>query len=200
MAVGLHALAGCAGSGEVVPMDIRAAVPTETTVKRPAGLRVAVVALEDRRANKNAIGLRTHIGGGETYFDIYGGEPGDVVAQVLADYLRQKGWQAWMAKPGITVPGDSADVTLSGQILDVSTRAQSRFGSTVITATVRLAIEAKNAADGSVLNLSTMASNSDTVFWFKEQDAQELLNSVLQGSLDKLAGTTRIEGRSLRLN
>ena len=128
--VSLIALAGCAGTGEVIPLQIHPIVTgSEGVAKQRAAVRVAVGSFEDGRTHKTGLGVRTHLWGGVSYFDVPGGKPADVVAQALADYLTAKGWQ--VTKRGVSDNG--ADVVLTGKILDFSVHAKSRIGFTEAT-------------------------------------------------------------------
>jgi len=192
--VGLMTLAGCAGKGEVVTLDIRAGQPgPEAMAKKVDGVSVAVTAFEDARPETKRLGTRTHLWGGETYFNVPGGKPADVVGPVIAEYLKQKGWRAEVAKTG------GADVTLTGKVLDLSVDAKSKFFSTEITVKTKMAIQAQNAADGSVIRMTLNGDGSQSVFWFEPEDAQSLVNDILTDSLEKLVANTKIENKLLRL-
>lgn len=198
--VGLLALVGCAAKGQVVTLDIRAVTPGgEISTKKADGVGVTVTAFEDARSEKSRLGTRHHLWGGESYFDVPGGKPGDVVAQVASDYLKGRGWRAERAKAG-TVDGAGAPaVMLSGKILEFSVDANSKFGRTAITVKTKLVVEAKNQADGSTVRMTLNGDGSDRVFWFDPADAQELTNEVLADSLKKLLADTKIENGLLRL-
>lgn len=192
--VGLMALAGCAGKGEVVTLDIRVGQSgPEAMAKEADGVSVAVTAFEDARPETKRLGTRTHLWGGETYFNVRGGKPGDVVPAVVADYLKQKGWRAEVAKTG------GADVTLTGKVLDLSVDAKSKFFSTEITVKTKMAIQAQNAADGSVIHMTLNGDGSQSVFWFEPEDAQSLVNDMLTDSLEELVANTKVENKLLRL-
>ncbi|MGH7253492.1 MAG: hypothetical protein ACREIE_06790 [Nitrospiraceae bacterium] len=198
--VGLMALAGCAGKGEVMTLEIQMTPPaTEATAKKPDGLRIAVAAFEDARPETKRLGTRTHLWGGETYFDVPGGKPAEVVPPVIADYLKQEGWRAEVAKAGGASGAGSPDVMLTGKLLDMSVNAKSRVFSTKITATTKMAIQAKNTADGSIVRLTLSGEGSQSVFWFDPEDAQRLINDILTDSLEKLLTNTKVENNLLRL-
>jgi len=192
----LIALAGCAGSGEVIPLQIHPIVTgSEGVAKQRTSLRVAVGSVEDGRSHKTGLGVRTHLWGGVSYFDVPGGKPADVVAQALTDYLTAKGWQ--VTKRGA---GDKeADVVLTGKILDLSVQAKSRVGFTEVTTKTKLALQAQNVADGSTIRMTLNGSGSDDVFWFDPEDAQALVNDVLTDSFGKLVQDTTVENKQLRL-
>lgn len=194
--VGLIALAGCAGTGEVVLLQIHPIVTgSEGAVKQRAALRVALGSIEDGRSYKTGLGVRTHLWGGVSYFDVPGGNPADIVAQALTDYLTAKGWQ--VVKRG---PGDAgADVVLTGRILDLSVHAKSQVGFTGVTTKMKLALQAQNVADGSTIRMTLNGSGDDEIFWFDPEDAQALVNDVLTDSFGKLVQDTRIENKQLRL-
>jgi len=194
--VSLIALAGCAGTGEVIPLQIHPIVTKSESVSKPTPtLRVAVGSVEDGRSYKTGLGVRTHLWGGVSYFDVPGGNPADVVAQALTEYLTAKGWQ--VTKQGAVNNG--ADVVLTGKILDLSVHAKSRIGFTEVTTKSKLALQAQNVADGSTIRMTLNGSGGDDIFWFDPEDAQTLVNDVLTDSFGKLVQDTKIENKSLRL-
>jgi len=194
--VSLVALAGCAGTGEVIPLQIHPIVTgSEGVAKQRAAVRVAVGSVEDGRSHKTGLGVRTHLWGGVSYFDVSGGNPADVVAQALTDYLTAKGWQVTKRGAG----DNGADVVLTGKILDFSVHAKSRVGFTEVTTKTKLALQAQNVADGSTIRMTLNGSGGDDIFWFDPEDAQALVNDVLTDSFGKLVQDTKIENKSLRL-
>jgi uncharacterized lipoprotein YajG len=194
--VSLIALAGCAGTGEVIPLQIHPMVtgPEGVAKQRPA-IRVAVGAVEDGRSHKTGLGVRTHLWGGVSYFDVPGGNPADTIAQALTDYLTAQGWQVTKRGAG----DQKADVVLTGKMLDFSVHAKSRVGFTEITAKTKLALQAQNVADGSTIRMTLNGSGADDVFWFDPEDAQTLVNGVLTDSFGKLVQDTTVENKQLRL-
>lgn len=193
--VSLMALAGCAGTGEVIPLQVHALGNGSGAASKPAAtLRVAVGPIEDGRAHKTGLGVRSHLWGGVSYFDVPGGHPGEVVGKALSDYLTAKGWQ--VTKEGSS---DAADVVLTGKILDLSVHAKSRVGFTEITAKTKLAMQAKNAADGSMVRMTLNGSGADDEFWFDTEDVEALVNDVLTDSFGKLVQDTTVENKMLRL-
>lgn len=194
--VSLIALAGCAGTGEVIPLQIHPIMTqSERVAKQGATVRVAVGSFEDGRSHKTGLGVRTHLWGGVSYFDVPGGNPADVVAQALTDYLTAKGWQ--VTKRG--ADNNGTDVVLTGKILDLSVHAKSRIGFTEVTTKSKLALQAQNVADGSTIRMTLNGSGGDDIFWFDPEDAQTLVNDVLTDSFSKLLQDTKIENKQLRL-
>ena len=193
--IGLFTMVGCAGTGEVIPLQLHP-VPAgaEKITTQAPPLRVAIGSLDDARSYHTGLGVRTHLWGGVSYFDVPGGKPTDAVAQALTDYLETKGWQ--VLKPGSR---ETADVVLAGKIQQLFVHAKSRVGFTEMTTATRLALQATNAADGSVVRLTLNGSGADDVFWFDPEDMQCLLNDVLTDSFAKLTQDTMVENRMLRL-
>jgi uncharacterized lipoprotein YajG len=192
----LIALAGCAGSGEVIPLQIHPIVTgSEGVAKQRAAVRVAVGSVEDGRSHKTGLGVRTHLWGGVSYFDVPGADPADVVAQALTDYLTAKGWQVTKRGAG----DDGADVVLTGKILDFSVHAKSRVGYTEVTTKTKIALQAQNVADGSTIRMTLNGSGGDDIFWFDPEDAQAVVNEVLTDSFGKLVQDTMVENKQLRL-
>ena len=199
--LGLLALVDCAGNGEVIPIDIRgsdSAGPAMT--KETGGLSVAVTAFEDSRPEKNRLGTRTHFWGGASYFNLLGDQPGgEVAAHVVADYLKTKGWRAERVKPGGSGADSSADVTLSGKLLELSVEAKGKFLQTEISSKSKIVVQALNRADGSTVRMTLNGAGTESVFWFEPEDAQGLINEVLIASLEKLVANTKVEDNLLRL-
>lgn len=194
------ALTGCAGKGEVMTLELRTTPPaTEAVAKTSDGLRVEVAVFEDARPETKRLGTRTHLWGGETYFDVAGGKPADLVAPVIAEYLKRRGWRAEVAKAGGASEGQGPDVVVTGKLLDMSVNAKSRVFSTKITAATKMAIQAKNTADDSVVRMMLTGEGSQSVFWFDHEDAQSLINDILTDSLEKLLTATKVENNLLRL-
>jgi hypothetical protein len=194
--VSLIAMVGCAGTGELIPLQIHPIVTkSESVSKSTSTLWVAVGSIEDGRSHKTGLGIRTHLWGGVSYFDVPGGNSTDTIAQALTDYLTAQGWQ--MTKRGA---GDQkADVVLTGKMLDFSVHAKSRVGFTEITAKTKLALQAQNVADGSTIRMTLNGNGADDVFWFNPEDAQTLVNGVLTDSFSKLVQDTTVENKQLRL-
>ncbi len=194
--IALMAMVGCAGKGEVIPIHLQPApLGAAIAAKPPEAVRVSVSPFEDQRDEKNRLGVRTHLWGGESLFNVPGGLPSEAAAQALADYLAARGWQ--IVKPGAT--DNHADVILSGKILDLSVDAKSGVGSTKLTGSSRLAVQARNTGDQSQVRMTLSGAGSDRVFWFVPDDAQALLNDILNESFDKLLRDVTVEHRRLRL-
>ncbi|MEW6543474.1 MAG: hypothetical protein AB1411_07675 [Nitrospirota bacterium] len=192
------ALAGCAGSGETVDLYLQALGPIPP---KGSGETILVMPFEDQRAEKQKVGMRTHVWGGVTYFDVPGGKAGDALAEVVADYLKKEGRQVSPGKGPAQAETSQKqpDVTLTGQIHELSAHAKSRFGSTEITIKVRVALRAMNAADRSTTKMTLEGARTQTVFWFEPRDVQDLLNATLNESLQRLITDVKVEGRSWRI-
>lgn len=197
----LLTLTGCAGKGEVVTLNLHAIPPAEAPKMQPAtDTIIVVVDFEDGRSNRQRVGVRSHQGGGETLFNVPGGKVGVVVAQVVTDYLKKRGWRVDLAKPGAgTSPDGGPHVTIAGKVVELSAIAQSAFGSTYIAASARTVIEAVNAEDGSIVRTTLHGSGTQTVMMFDPEDAEELLSGALSESLEKFVMDTKIEKKMLRL-
>lgn len=203
--IGLVGSTGCAGKGEVLELSLRPGptAPAAAPATRDQ-LKVLVAIFEDARPEQSRLGMRTHLWGGVTYFNLPGGRAGEAVSEATAEYLRRNGWRARVGQPGASEPGGlqqegAPDVTLTGQVQDLSANAKSRFGSTEVKVTARLTFRALNASDKSTTRVTVESSRSQTVFWFGPEDVQALLSEVFQDSMGKLLADTRVENRSLRL-
>jgi len=129
-----------------------------------------------------------------------GGKVGAVVAQVVTDYLKKRGWRVELARPvSGTGPDNGPHVTISGKIVELLVNAASTFGSTKITASAKTVIEAVNAADGSIIQVTLNGTSTQTVVVFDEGDAASLLSAALSESLEKFVAETKVEKKMLRL-
>ena len=194
--------AGCRGTGATFYMDLQqkhaAAQFTE-----PEPVRIVIEPFEDRRSEKGRLGLRTHLWGGVTYFNVVGGRPGDVIAQTLADRLKTRGWEdrTWsvqMASSGAVTNLNDADIVISGQLLDFSVNAKSRLFSTVVTTSSKLVIAARNIGDQSSMTRNIESAQRETLFWFSKDDVQQLLAATLKDSIDRYLADTTIDHKALK--
>lgn len=193
---------GCGGTGKTVNLDLQQK-PEAAQFMEPESVRIVIESFEDRRSDKNRLGLRTHLWGGVTYFNVAGGRPGDMIAQVLADRLKTRGWKnrAWAVQVtpgGLTTNPNNADIVISGQLLDFSANAKSRLFSTVVTTNSRLIFTAKNISDQSSTTRSIEGAQRETLFWFNEDDVQQLLAATLKDDIDRYLAETTIENNTLR--
>lgn len=193
---------GCGGTGKTSYLDLQQKQAAAQFME-PEPVRIVIEPFEDRRLEKNRLGLRTHLWGGVTYFNVVGGRPGDVIAQAFADRLKTRGWKdrAWgvqMASSGDIANQNNADIVISGQLLDFSASAKSRFFSTVVTTNSKLVITARNVVDQSSTTRSIEGAQRETLFWFSEDDVQQLLAATLKDDIDRYLAETTIEHHALR--
>ena len=197
MAVGLIALTGCAGKGERIDILI----PDGTTAgnlstSAAPGPRIAVLPFDDQRATPAHLGIRSHLWGGVSYFDLPSGTVAKSTAQGLVDYLNRQGLKASLAR---TAANDGADVTIAGTIESLSVDAKSGFMHTDLTATNALRFTISNHSDDSTVHERVSGTGSDRVFWFDAEDAQHLTTELFESNFRKFNEDLRIEGRSIRL-
>lgn len=192
-------LAGCGGTGQTVYMDLQKKVPPTPYVE-PAQVKIVVEPFEDRRLDKSRLGMRTHLWGGVSYFQVAGERPGHAVAQALVERLRTRGWRdrGWnvmMVAPGSVT---DADIVISGQIFDLSANAKSRVFSTVLSTSLKLVMTAHNLGDRTATMRSVEGTQHNTVFWFSDNDLQELAATTVQDGIERYIVDTAIEQRALR--
>ncbi|GKS57710.1 hypothetical protein YTPLAS18_12370 [Nitrospira sp.] len=190
-------IGGCASQGEVINLAVPALRdPGNAPVSKNAGPKVGVVRFEDKRSNKAWLGTLTGRFGGEERFNVRGNDAGQAVANALADYLRSKGWQAAVVTDATQA---SNDVALSGEIQDLSVDAKKGFFSTGLTSKSKVMVQGSNRGDGSKVRMTLTGTGENSVFWFSQDDAQELVNDVLTESFHKLTSQTKFEGGALKL-
>jgi len=199
LSLGLLASSGCGGSGQTFYLDV---LPKQQPAQMadPETVKIVIEPFEDRRVEKNRIGMRTHLWGGTTYFNVAGEKPGQVYAQALAERLQARGWQdrAWNVKVAPAGSSPDADIVISGQIFEFAANAKSRLFSTYITTSNKLTITARNNVDRSSTNRSIEGSQSDTVVWFAEDDVKQLMAATMKDTLDRYLSDTTILQRAVR--
>ena len=197
--VGLMLSAGCGGSGQTVHFDV---LPPQQPVQQaePEAVKIVIEPFEDRRADKHRIGMRTHLWGGVTNFNVTGEKPGEVYAQALADRLRGSGWldRSWDVRVAPAGSTPNADIVISGQIFEFSANAKSRMFSTYLTTSNKLTISARNNVDHSSTSRSLESAQSDTVVWFSEEDVERLVVATIKDTIDRYLADTTISQRALR--
>ncbi|MEK7235659.1 MAG: hypothetical protein AAB242_03500 [Nitrospirota bacterium] len=194
--------AGCAGTGKTFYLDLQQKQAAAQYME-PEPVKIVIESFEDRRAEKNRLGLRTHLWGGVTYFNVAGERPGDVIAQALADRLKARGWKdrAWTVRVAFSAAAtnsNDADIVISGQLLDFSANAKSRLFSTVVNTSSKMVITARNLGDKSATIRTVEGAQRDTVVWFGEEDVQQLLAATLKDGIDLYLADTTIEQKALR--
>ena len=192
----LVSLVGCAG--EIKRIDI--AIPghySKASVSAcfPVTLRIAVLPFEDNRANKLYLGKWSHRWGDISVFKFSSGSLAEASTQALVDYLNRQGWQASSVR---TVSQDSADVTITGSIQNLSIDVMSGMLHTNLSAKNTLMLEVRNHSDESVARMPLLGVGNDQVFWFKPEDAQTLTTELFEKNFQKFLGDIQIEGRAIR--
>lgn len=190
---------GCAGKGETRYLDVRTPLKAAATAEQEP-VKIVIEPFEDRRAEKGGVGQRTHLWGGVTYFNVAGERPGEVIAQALAERLKHRGWRGrpWNVQVGSGAAAADADIVIGGQVQEFSATAKSRVFSTVVNTSSKLSIQARNQSDKSTTTRSVEGAQGRTVFWFDDEDAQELLAATLNDGIDRFISDTVIAERALR--
>jgi len=188
--------AGCAGKGDRIDLKVPIAYGPNEKAAIVSSPTVAIMPFEDKRTDRSHLGVRYHLWGGESHFNLSSGTLGKVTAQAFADYLTGKGWNATLVKDN-GVAG--TDVTITGQLVDVGVEARSGIGQTALTAKTQLVVYVKNHADGSQIRETLTGRGSDQVFWFDPEDAQDLLNELFNKNFEKFVTDTSLDGKVLKL-
>jgi hypothetical protein len=199
LVVGVMSSTGCGGSGQTVHFD---PLPQQQPVQQaePEGLKIVIEPFEDRRADKQRIGMRTHLWGGVTYFNVVGEKPGELYANALADRLRAAGWlnRSWDVRVAPAGSMPNADIVISGQIFECAANAKSRMFSTYLTTSNKLTITARNNGDRSSTSRSLEGAQSDTVVWFSEDDVKRLMTATITDTIDRYLADTTVSQRAVR--
>ena len=195
--IGIILLAtGCASKGERIDLKVPIAYGVNEKVVATSSATVAILPFEDTRTNRSHLGTRYHLWGGESHFDLSRGTLGESTAQAFADYLKERGWNASVAK-GNGATG--VDVTITGQLVDIAVDAKSGVGQTDLNGKNRLIIFVKNHDDGSQVRETLTSTGTSQVFWFDPEDAQDLLNELYNKNFEKFMTDTTLDGKLLKL-
>ena len=197
VAVCLVLLAGCATTGERVDVAIPAASTGAAAAMAgsSSGPRVVVKPFEDARMDRTHLGSRSHFWGDTSYFDLPKGTVGEAVAKALVQQLNKRGWQASLDADNGTAP----DATITGTIQDLSVTAVSKFGRTELAAKNTMMVRVANHSDESTIQERLLGSGTDQVFWFDPEDAQQLVNEVLDKNIEKFIADTKVDGKTVKL-
>jgi hypothetical protein len=199
LSVGLVISAGCGGSGQTMPLDV---LPQQQPVQvaEPDAVKIVIEPFEDRRADKQRIGTRTHLWGGATHFSVPGEKPGEIYAQALADRLRASGWldRSWDVRVAPAGSATNADIVITGQLFEFAANAKSRLFSTFIKTSNKLTITARNSVDNSSTSRSLEGVQTDTVVWFSEDDVKKLMAATVKDTLDRYLADTTVRQRAVR--
>ena len=192
----LAIFAGCATHERV---DV--VIPTTSTSNASApagtgnGLKVVVKPFDDTRMDRTHLGSRSHFWGDTSYFDLPKGTVGEAVAKAFVQQLNKRGWQASLDGAA----GAAPDATITGTIQDLAVTALSKFGHTEIAAKNTMMVRVSNHGDESTVQERVQGSGTDEVFWFEPEDAEQLVNEVVEKNIEKFLADTRVEGKTVKL-
>jgi len=191
-------VAGCVGTGEVVPLKIQTLPSLKSVNQSFQDIRVVIEPFESN-ADADRLGVRTHLGGGETVFTVQDGKIGTVLARMVGDHLARLGFQVWVSKSTAQEVLAKPDVVITGQVQQLSAQGRSRFFSTAITARVKAVIQVANASDRSTMRFNLDGMRESAIFWFDPMEVQELVNRMLAENLDKVLADIRVQDRALQI-
>jgi len=194
--LGVILATGCAGNGERIDLTVPVVSGGNERVVAMSSPTVAIQPFEDHRTDRSRLGTRHHLWGGESHFSLSNGTLSEATAQAFADYLKGKGWNATVAE-GNRAAG--ADMTITGELVDVGVDAQSGIGQTTLNAKSRMVVQVNNHADGSQVRETLTSAGTNQVFWFDPEDAQELLNELYNKNFEKFVTDTVLDGKLLKL-
>jgi uncharacterized lipoprotein YajG len=192
--LGMFLAAGCAAKGERIDLTVPIVSVAGKKVVAMRSPTVAIQPFEDHRTDRSRLGTRHHLWGGESHFGLSNGTLSEATAQAFADYLKGKGWNATVVNEAV-----GADISITGQLVDVSVDAKSGIGETTLNAKSRMVVQVQNHADGSQVRETLTGVGSNQVFWFDPEDAQELLNELYNKNFEKFVSDTKLDGKVLKL-
>jgi len=124
-------LTACATIGERYPVSLTYQGGVSSPSQSATSQKVMVFPLEDTRKDPNLIGQRTHLFGQMDTFETTA-PAGEKIAELLVEALRQRGWDAHLAGPGMRPEQITGDRVVTGKIQTLWAEAVSHFGYTQI--------------------------------------------------------------------
>ena len=185
-------LAGCATPGENFPVALSYQGEPPSLARQEAANHVVVFPFEDGRADPRSVGRHLHVFG---QVDSFESElpVGRRVAELLVTSLKERGWDARLAKPGLSprdLPGeggqDLADRVVTGTVQSLWAEAVSHFGYTEINAQLSIRVEIQNLKTGEKTTLSIDNQNDPKVLFFQPKQLQQTLNDLISSGLNRI--------------
>jgi hypothetical protein len=182
----LFLLSACAGPGPRIPISFSYTGEVSSTSKiAPSQQKVVVFPLEDKRDDTKLIGRHIHL---FKQVDTY--EPtmplGENIAQLLIFSLRQRGWDARLASPGIRPQDITTDLVVTGTIQTLWADAVSRVGYTKIDARFGVTMEILDPKTGTKITSKVANQNNPKVVVFNPESLQEILNELVSSGLNRI--------------
>ena len=182
----LFLLSACAGPGTRFPISLSYNGEISSTSKTaPSQQKVVVFPLEDKRDDTKLIGRHIHLSG---QVDTYESKTSvsENISQLLIASLRQRGWYARLAPPGIRPQDIKTDLVVTGTIQSLGADAISRVGYTKIDARFGLNVEVLDPKTGTKMTSKIENRNDPKVVFFHSESLQEILNELVSSGLNRV--------------
>lgn len=191
---------GCAPAQEVIHLEIRRSPPMlKKWLPVAETHRIAVIPFEDQRADTTRIGTRRDWLGNETPLTVGENLFGDMIAEVLVDYLKNReGWKAWIVKPGVVSPKGGSDLTVSGTVVAFEAKADPGFARTLLTVTSQIQMTALSPVDQHPVVATIADQETRWVFWYEPADLEGLTNALLRKMMEQFVAQVSVDGRGLK--
>jgi hypothetical protein len=187
----LFLLAGCAGPGARFPISFSYQADASSAFKAgPSRPKLVVFPLEDKREDPKLIGRHIHLFGQVDTFESTI-PVGENLAHLLVASLRQRGWDARLASPGVRPQDITVERVVTGTIQVLWAEAVSRLGYTKIDARFSLNVEILDPRTGEKINSNVENQNRPKVVFFRPELIQKILNELVSSSLNRI-GTSSL--------
>lgn len=184
-------LSGCQGSGEAVTLRIQE-MQSDLGVKGSA-LTIAVSPFEDQRPSTDHLGLRIHLGGGKTYFDLMDGHFASHVTRSFLEFLNASGFSASPAEGT-----ESPDVRIDAVVKTFDVKATDRLLVSSLEVDTTMEFTIHNSTDGSTVRVTIGAGGAYEKMLFEQENLEALISDVLKEGFVQLLEETEIQGKTLR--
>lgn len=185
-------LAGCHVGERVVTLTLNEM--NSEAESTGSTLLVAVSPFKDQRPSTDHLGVYLHRGGEKTYFELGDGNVSPHVTRFFLDFLNQSGFSAKAVEDA-----QSPDVTIDAVVKTFTVNANDYWVTSSLEADVVVEFTIHNAADESIVRVTSASNNTYEDFFFDpKDDLESLMTDALKEGFTQLLKETEIQGKAIR--
>ncbi len=194
-------LSSCAVKRQTVPIDLQYVSKEAQPFVKKGAIRAIIAPFEDIRENKELVGKRIKLGGGEEYYQSKDQSVDQAVTAAVASFLEGKGFATTRSKDREVNLEDyralSPDIVVKGKIEELWADAFGHIGYTQIKAKVKLVMVIGNVKDRSFFTI-TVNSISEPRVPFTSESIQRTINQALSDCIDQLLKEAYIKNGTIQ--
>ena len=185
-------LAGCHIGERVVTLHLKDM--NSTAEGTGSNLTVAVSPFKDQRPSSDHLGTYIHRGGEKTYFELGDGNVSPQVTRFFLTFLNQSGFSAKAAEDA-----QSPDVTIDAVVKTFTVKVTDYWVTSSLEADMVMEFTIRNAADKSIVRVTSASGNTYEDFFFHpKDDLESLMTDALKEGFAQLLEETEIQGKAIR--